>query len=183
MPYMGGGAPSRGRRAPLLQQVGARRRTCEAAMLLEPVQAPTKYAAHQPARRACRANVVLDNLVDAGFMTEGQVFGARRNPAVAVDRRDRIRRTTISTAFDEMRKLVDTFRNPTLNVFSDPHRDRHERTARRGKYHREQLRRFDATVATTNLHRGSRSRRRRPRHGRRTRLWREASQPRDRRLP
>src|SRR4029077_4464254 len=26
-----------------------------------------------------RANVVLDNLVEAGFMTEGQVFGARRS--------------------------------------------------------------------------------------------------------
>ncbi|MGB6254157.1 MAG: transglycosylase domain-containing protein, partial [Bradyrhizobium sp.] len=61
----------------------------EAAMLAGLFKAPTKYAPHinLPAARA-RANVVLDNLVDAGFMTEGQVFGARRNPATAVDRRD-----------------------------------------------------------------------------------------------
>ena len=58
-------------------------------MLAGLFKAPTKYAPHinLPAARA-RANVVLDNLVDAGFMTEGQVFGARRNPAIAVDRRD-----------------------------------------------------------------------------------------------
>jgi penicillin-binding protein 1A len=35
-----------------------------------------------------RASILLDNLVEAGFMTEGQVFGARRNPARAVDRRE-----------------------------------------------------------------------------------------------
>ena len=29
---------------------------------------------------------MLDNLVDNGFMTEGQVYGARRNPATPVDR-------------------------------------------------------------------------------------------------
>ncbi|MES6505853.1 transglycosylase domain-containing protein, partial [Cutibacterium acnes] len=47
----------------------------EAAMLAGLFKAPTKYAPHinLPAARA-RANVVLDNLVDAGFMTEGQVF-------------------------------------------------------------------------------------------------------------
>src|SRR5262249_45364081 len=57
----------------------------EAAMLAGLFKAPTKFAPHinLPAARA-RANVVLDNLVDAGFMTEGQVFGARRNPAFAV---------------------------------------------------------------------------------------------------
>ena len=31
---------------------------------------------------------MLANLVEAGFMTEGQVFGARRSPATAVERRD-----------------------------------------------------------------------------------------------
>src|SRR6266849_2418891 len=57
-----------------------------------------------------RANIVLDNLVDAGFMTEGQVFGARRNPAIAVDRRDENSPNYyLDWAFDEMRKLVDTF--------------------------------------------------------------------------
>ena len=71
----------------------------EAAMLAGLFKAPTKFAPHinLPAARA-RANVVLDNLVEAGFMTEGQVFGARRNPAIAgrPPRRTR-RRTTIST--------------------------------------------------------------------------------------
>jgi len=80
-------------------------------MLAGLFKAPTKYAPHinLPAARA-RANVVLDNLVDAGFMTEGQVFGARRNPAFAVDRRDENSPNYyLDWAFDEMRKLVDTF--------------------------------------------------------------------------
>ena len=61
----------------------------EAAMLAGLFKAPSKFAPHinLPAARA-RANVVLDNLVEAGFMTEGQVFGARRNPATVIDRRD-----------------------------------------------------------------------------------------------
>jgi penicillin-binding protein 1A len=92
----------------------------EAAMLAGLFKAPTKYAPHinLPAARA-RANVVLDNLVDAGFMTEGQVFGARRNPANAVDRRDENSPNYyLDWAFDEMRKLVDTFpKSYTERVF------------------------------------------------------------------
>jgi penicillin-binding protein 1A len=83
----------------------------EAAMLAGLFKAPTKYAPHinLPAARA-RANQVLDNMVDAGFMTEGQVFGARRNPATAVDRRDENSPNYyLDYAFDEMRRLVDTF--------------------------------------------------------------------------
>jgi penicillin-binding protein 1A len=82
----------------------------EAAMLAGLFKAPTKFSPliNLPAARA-RANVVLDNLVDAGFMTEGQVFGARRNPATAVDRRDENSPNYyLDWAFDEMRKLVDT---------------------------------------------------------------------------
>jgi len=81
----------------------------EAAMLAGLFKAPTKFAPHinLPAARA-RANVVLDNLVDAGFMSEGQVFGARRNPAMPVDRRDEgAPNYYLDYAFDEMRKLVD----------------------------------------------------------------------------
>src|SRR5437763_22929 len=92
----------------------------EAAMLAGLFKAPSKFAPHinLPASRA-RANVVLDNLVDAGFMTEGQVFGARRNPATAVDRRDeRSPNYYLDWAFDEMRKLVDTFpKSYTERVF------------------------------------------------------------------
>src|SRR6202044_708677 len=60
----------------------------EAAMLAGLFKAPSKFSplANLPAARA-RANVVLDNLVDAGFMTAGQVYGARRNPATPVDRK------------------------------------------------------------------------------------------------
>ncbi|MGA6968696.1 MAG: PBP1A family penicillin-binding protein, partial [Xanthobacteraceae bacterium] len=80
----------------------------EAAMLAGLFKAPSKFAPHinLPAARA-RANVVLDNLVDAGFMTEGQVFGARRNPANAVDRRDeRSPNYYLDWAFDEIKKLA-----------------------------------------------------------------------------
>jgi len=82
----------------------------EAAMLAGLFKAPSRFAPHinLPAARA-RANVVLDNLVEAGFMTEGQVFGARRNPATAVDRRDeRSPNYYLDWAFDEMKKLVET---------------------------------------------------------------------------
>ena len=62
----------------------------EAAMLAGLFKAPTKYAPHVnlPAARA-RANDVLTNMVDAGFITEGQVYAARRNPATPVDRKPR----------------------------------------------------------------------------------------------
>ena len=82
----------------------------EAAMLAGLFKAPSRFAPHinLPAARA-RANVVLDNLIEAGFMTEGQVFGARRNPAIAIDRRDeRAPNYYLDWAFDEMKKLVET---------------------------------------------------------------------------
>ncbi|EKS28711.1 transglycosylase domain-containing protein [Afipia felis] len=92
----------------------------ESAMLAGLFKAPTKYAPHinLPAARA-RANVVLDNLVDAGFMTEGQVFGARRNPASVVDRRDENSPNYfLDYAFDEVKKLVATFpKSYTERVF------------------------------------------------------------------
>jgi len=92
----------------------------EAAMLAGLFKAPARYAPHinLPAARS-RANVVLDNLVEAGFMSEGQVFGARRNPATAMDRRDdHSPNYYLDWAFDEMKKLVDTFPNTlTERVF------------------------------------------------------------------
>ncbi len=81
----------------------------EAAMMAGLFKAPSKYAPHVnlPAARA-RASTVLDNLVDAGFMTEGQVFGARRNPATPVDRRDEaVPDYYLDYAFAEVKKLVD----------------------------------------------------------------------------
>ena len=92
----------------------------EAAMLAGLFKAPTKYSpnVNLPAARA-RANVVLDNLVESGFMTEGQVFGARRHPATPVDRRDdRAPNYYLDWAFDDMKKLVDTFpKSMTERVF------------------------------------------------------------------
>jgi len=83
----------------------------EAAMLAGMFKAPTKFSplVNLPAARA-RANVVLDNLVANGFMTEGQVYGARRNPATPIDRTaEDTPNYYLDYAFDEMRKLVDTF--------------------------------------------------------------------------
>src|SRR5271163_1341744 len=83
----------------------------EAAMLAGLFKAPTKFSplVNLPAARA-RANVVLDNLVDTGFMTAGQVYGARRNPATPIDRTvEDAPNYYLDFAFDEMRKLVDTF--------------------------------------------------------------------------
>ena len=80
----------------------------ESAMLAGLFKAPSRFAPHinLPAARG-RANVVLDNLVEAGFMTEGQVFGARRNPATVIDRRDeRAPNYYLDWAFDEMKKLA-----------------------------------------------------------------------------
>lgn len=110
--YMGGG--TYGVNAASLYYFGKSARDvnlAEAAMLAGLFKAPSRFAPHVnlPAARA-RANVVLDNLVEAGFMTEGQVFGARRNPAVAIDRRDEnAPNYYLDWAFEEMRKLVDKF--------------------------------------------------------------------------
>jgi penicillin-binding protein 1A len=110
--YMGGGAFGVDAAANFYFGKSARDVTLpEAAMLAGLFKAPTKFAPHinLPAARG-RANVVLDNLVEAGFMTEGQVFGARRNPARAIDRRDEgTPGYYLDWAFDEMKKLVDTF--------------------------------------------------------------------------
>ena len=59
----------------------------EAAMLAGLFKAPSKYAPHVnlPAARA-RANEVLSNLVEAGFMSDGQIARARREPATVIDR-------------------------------------------------------------------------------------------------
>ncbi len=57
----------------------------EAAMLSGLYKAPTKYSPNNNIAAArARANQVLSNLVEAGFMTEAQVASARRNPATPV---------------------------------------------------------------------------------------------------
>ncbi|MGP0091569.1 MAG: transglycosylase domain-containing protein [Xanthobacteraceae bacterium] len=119
--YMGGGTFGVDAAAQFYFNKSARDVTlAEAAMLAGLFKAPSRFSpvANLPAARA-RANVVLDNLVDAGFMTQGQVFGARRNPATPVDRRDQESPNYyLDWAFDEMKKLVDTFpKSMTERVF------------------------------------------------------------------
>ena len=80
----------------------------ESAMLAGLFKAPTKYAPHVnlPAARA-RANEVLTNLVQSGFMTEGQVIAARRNPATAIDRAEvKSPDYFLDWAFDEVQRLA-----------------------------------------------------------------------------
>ncbi len=81
----------------------------EAAMLAGLFKAPTKYAPHVnlPAARA-RANDVLNAMVDAGFMTAGQVDSAKRNPATPVDRRrDSSPDYYLDWAFEQVKGLAD----------------------------------------------------------------------------
>jgi penicillin-binding protein 1A len=81
----------------------------EAAMLAGLFKAPTKFAPHinLPAARA-RANDVLNNLVDAGYMTQSQIFAALRNPATPIDRhRDVTPDWYLDYAYDEVKKLSD----------------------------------------------------------------------------
>jgi penicillin-binding protein 1A len=80
----------------------------ESAILAGLFKAPAKYAPHVnlPAARA-RANTVLSNLVQSGLMTEGQVIGARRNPATVIDRADvKAPDYFLDWAFDEVQRMA-----------------------------------------------------------------------------
>jgi len=86
----------------------------ESAMLAGLYKAPARYAPHVnlPAARA-RANEVLTNMVQADLLTEGQVIGARRNPAIAVDRNDtQLPEYFLDWALEEVKKMAR--RNPAL---------------------------------------------------------------------
>jgi penicillin-binding protein 1A len=80
----------------------------EAALLAGLFKAPARYAPHinLPAARA-RANEVLSNMVQAGFVTEGQVIGARRKPADVIDRTGTVGSPDyfMDWAYDEVKKL------------------------------------------------------------------------------
>ena len=184
--YMGGGAFGVDAAAQYYFNKSARDvNLAEAAMLAGLFKAPTRFAPHVnlPAARA-RANTVLDNLVEAGFMTEGQVFGARRNPATAIDRRDeRVANYYLDWAFDEMKKLVATFpksmheRVFVVRTGLDVNLQRESENAVESM-----LRQYgDDYRRQAGRRRGARSRRRGARDGRRTRLRPEPVQPRDRR--
>lgn len=82
----------------------------EAAMLAGLFQAPSRYAPHinLPSARA-RANEVLTNMVEAGYLNEGQVVGARRRPATVVVRADEaIPDYFLDWAFTQVQAAVPT---------------------------------------------------------------------------
>ncbi|MCJ2081640.1 transglycosylase domain-containing protein [Methylobacterium sp. J-090] len=84
----------------------------EAAMLAGLFKAPTKYAPHVnlPAARS-RAVDVLHNMVEAGFVTEGQIQTALRNPATPVTRtRDITADYYLDWAFGEIKGMADAGR-------------------------------------------------------------------------
>ena len=88
----------------------------EAAMLAGLYKAPTRYAPHinLPAARA-RANEVLTNMVQAGFLTEGQVIAARRKPASIIERNDgEGPNYFMDAAFEEVKKLALRFPTRTF---------------------------------------------------------------------
>ncbi len=80
----------------------------EAALLAGLFKAPTKFAPHaNPIEARARANQVLTNMVDAGYMTEGQVHGARLNPAKVIDRSDTYAPNYyLDWAFEEVQRIA-----------------------------------------------------------------------------
>jgi penicillin-binding protein 1A len=107
--YMGGGAFGVDAAARFYFGKSVRDVTlAEAAMLAGLYKAPSKFAPHVnlPAARA-RAATVLSNLVEAGLMTEGQVFDARRSPATPISRRDdESPDYFLDHAFEEVKELM-----------------------------------------------------------------------------
>jgi penicillin-binding protein 1A len=61
----------------------------EAAILAGLFKAPTTYAPHKnPDAARARSNVVLYRMLDAGFITQGELLQAKRTPAVIVANKD-----------------------------------------------------------------------------------------------
>lgn len=80
----------------------------ESAMLAGMFKAPTRYAPHvNLAASRARANEVLSNMVEAGYLSEGQVYGARLNPARIVERGDsKTPDYFLDWAFEEVQRLM-----------------------------------------------------------------------------
>lgn len=80
----------------------------EVAMLAGLFKAPSRYSPHinLPAARA-RANDVLLNMVDAGYLTEGQIQTALRNPATPLDRKlDTAPEYYLDWAYEQTKRMV-----------------------------------------------------------------------------
>jgi penicillin-binding protein 1A len=81
----------------------------EAALLAGLYKAPSKFAPHinLPASRA-RTNDVLNNLVEAGYMSAGQVYAARLNPAKIIEARPtRSPDWFLDWAFEEVQRVAE----------------------------------------------------------------------------
>lgn len=82
----------------------------EAAMIAGLFKAPSKYAptVNLPAARA-RANDVLNNMVEAGYLTAGQIYAAQRNPATPVEHADQDESPDwyLDWAYGEVKAMAD----------------------------------------------------------------------------
>lgn len=90
----------------------------EAAMLAGLFKAPGNYAPHiDLAAARGRANLVLSNMVAAGFLTEGQVTAARRHPASAIARTQDADSPNyfLDWAFNESKKIIESTQHASNN--------------------------------------------------------------------
>jgi penicillin-binding protein 1A len=81
----------------------------ESALLAGLFKAPTRYAPHVnlPASRA-RTNEVLTNLIEAGFMSAGQVHAARLNPARVIEQhQSQSPDWFLDWAFEEVQRIAE----------------------------------------------------------------------------
>ena len=104
----------------------------QSAMFAGMFKAPSRYAPHiDLAAARGRANEVLTNMVEAGYLSEGQVTAARRNPATPIDRTHEINSPNyfLDWAFikakeiiadrDEIGFIVRTSFDPALQSFAE----------------------------------------------------------------
>ncbi|WP_332693701.1 transglycosylase domain-containing protein [Devosia sp.] len=90
----------------------------EAAMLAGLFKAPGNYAPHVDLAAARgRANLVLSNMVAAGFLTEGQVTAARRHPATPISRAADANSPNyfLDWAFEQSKVLIEKGQQATNN--------------------------------------------------------------------
>jgi penicillin-binding protein 1A len=80
----------------------------EAALLAGLYKAPSNYSPYaNPIGSRERTNEVLTNMVEAGYMTEGQVHSARLNPAKVIERSDfYVPNYYLDWAFTEVRRIM-----------------------------------------------------------------------------
>jgi len=81
----------------------------ESALMAGLFKAPTRYAPHVnlPASRA-RTNEVLNNLVEAGYMSAGQVHAARLNPARVIEpQQSQSPDWFLDWAFEEVQRIAE----------------------------------------------------------------------------